>query len=148
MIRLQREPIDPEMIRRSLEGTDAGGVAVFCGEVRAVTSGVVTERVVYTAYEPMALAEMERLATQASKRWSARVAIVHRLGQLMPGEIAVVTAAACVHRAEAFEACRFLIERLKADVPIWKEEFGPDGNIIREGEQTVRVESADEVDRR
>lgn len=145
MIRLQPEPIDPELIRRSLEGTDAGGVALFCGEVRAVTGEVRTERVVYTAYEPMALAEMERLAKQAAERWDARVAVVHRLGELLPGDIAVVTAAACAHRAEAFAACRFLIERLKADVPIWKQEFGPDGSVIREGERTVEVESADEV---
>lgn len=145
MIRLQREPIDPEPIRRSLEGVDAGGVVLFCGEVRAVTGDLVTERVLYTAYEPMALSEMERLAKKAADRWHARVALVHRLGELRPGDIAVVTAAACAHRAEAFEACRFLIERLKADVPIWKEEFGPGGRIIREGDQTVAVESSDEA---
>jgi molybdopterin synthase catalytic subunit len=145
MIRLQREPIDPELIRRSLEGTDAGGVALFCGEVRAVTGEVRTERVVYTAYEPMALEQMERLAREAASRWKARVALVHRLGELRPGDIAVVTAAACAHRAEAFEACRFLIERLKADVPIWKQEFGPGGAVIHEGERTVQVDRADEV---
>lgn len=145
MIRLQREPIDPEPIRCCLEGTDAGGVALFCGEVRAVTGDVVTERVVYTAYEPMALSQMERLAAEASERWNARVAVVHRLGELRPGEIAVVTAAACAHRAEAFEACRFLIERLKADVPIWKEEFGPSGRFIREGDRAVAAEGMDEA---
>ncbi|MBA3724974.1 MAG: molybdenum cofactor biosynthesis protein MoaE, partial [Armatimonadetes bacterium] len=59
----------------------------------------------------------------------ARVAIVHRLGELLPGEIAVVTVAACTHRAEAFECCRFLIDRLKQDVPIWKKEFGDTGDI-------------------
>lgn len=145
MIRLQREPIDPELIRRSLEGTDAGGVVLFCGEVRAITGEVRTERVVYTAYEQMALEQMERLAKEAAERWNARVALVHRLGELRPGDIAVVTAAATAHRAEAFDACRFLIERLKADVPIWKQEFGPDGSVIREGERTVEVQGSDEV---
>lgn len=145
MIRLQREPIDPELIRRSLEGTDAGGVVLFCGEVRAITGEVRTERVVYAAYEQMALEQMERLAKEAVERWNARVALVHRLGELRPGDIAVVTAAACAHRAEAFDACRFLIERLKADVPIWKQEFRPDGSVIREGERTVEVQGSDEV---
>jgi molybdopterin synthase catalytic subunit len=139
MIRLQHEAIDPEEVRRSVEDEALGGVVLFCGEVRSVTGEIRTERVVYSAYEPMAIQEMVRIAQEAGGRWGARVAMVHRLGELLPGEIAVVTAAACPHRSEAFECCRFLIDQLKRDVPIWKEEYGPDGRVIQEGPRRVVV---------
>ncbi len=139
MIRLQQDPIDPEEVRCSVEDETLGGVVLFCGEVRSITGEIVTERVVYSAYEPMAIREMERIAREAEERWGARVALVHRLGTLRPGEIAVVTAAACPHRPQAFECCRFLIDELKRDVPIWKEEYGPDGRVIQEGDRRVPV---------
>ncbi len=83
---------------------------------------------------------MESIAAHAASKWHAKVSMVHRLGELVPGEIAVVTAAGCAHREEAFECCKYLIDALKNDVPIWKKEFGPDGNAWVEGETRV-VES-------
>lgn len=127
-IELTTETLDPERLRKACESSDLGGVVVFCGEVRAVTSDLETDHLEYEAYEEMALAKMRQIAEEASERWHANVAIAHRLGRLEPGDIAVVTIAACGHRAEAFEACRHLIDRIKEDVPIWKKEFGPDGS--------------------
>lgn len=122
IVALTKERIDPEAIRRPLEAPHLGGVVVFAGEVRSVTAGEATAFLDYEAYEEMALKQMNDIADQAEKRWNANVGLVHRLGKLLPGEIAVVTVAACAHRVEAFECCKFLIDTLKADVPIWKSD--------------------------
>ncbi len=134
MIGLTKDPIDPETIRRAVESDELGGLCIFVGEVRSLTSGRETSHLFYEAYEPMATGKMREIAAEASVKWSGKFALVHRVGELKPGDIAVVTAAACPHRNESFEACRFLIERVKADVPIWKKEFGPDGESWVEGE--------------
>jgi molybdopterin synthase catalytic subunit len=120
---LTHEVLDPEAMRKSVEHPDLGGVVVFCGEVRSQTGGSPTYGLVYEAYEEMALVQLRRIASEASVRWSAAISVAHRLGSLLPGDIAVVTVAACAHRAEAFECCRWLIDRIKEDVPIWKREL-------------------------
>lgn len=117
---LTAEPLDPESLRRSVESPDRGGIVLFCGEVRSVTGDEVTEQLDYEAYEEMAVAVMTRIADETESKFGAHVAAAHRTGVLKPGEIAVVTVAACAHRAEAFDACRYLIDRIKEDVPIWK----------------------------
>lgn len=122
MLELTEGPIDPEAVRRSVEDKSLGGVVIFVGEVRAVTDGKPTEKLHYECYREMALRQMEKIAGEAKSKWHARVAMVHRLGEMRPGDIAVVTAAACAHRFEAFECCKYLIDRLKEDVPIWKNE--------------------------
>lgn len=123
-ILLSEAALDPETLRRSVEHPSLGGVVVFCGEVRSVTGGVPTSSLEYEAYAEMALAQMRALAEEAMRRWGGRVALAHRTGTLHPGDIAVVTVAACPHRAEAFACCQFLIDGIKADVPIWKTEGG------------------------
>ena len=98
------------------------------GTVRDRSRGRQIDHLEYQAYPEMALREMERVAEEAQRRWpDARVAIGHRAGHLVIGEVAVVVAAAAPHRAEAFEACRFAIDTLKQTVPIWKKEFATDG---------------------
>jgi molybdopterin synthase catalytic subunit len=134
MIALTQSSIDVDQVRKSVEGPGLGGVVVFVGKVRGTTRGKSTSKLIYEAYEEMATGQMQQLAEYASERWGANVAIVHRVGELLPGEVAVVTAAACPHREEAFECCRYLIEQIKKDVPIWKQEFGPDGSRWVEGE--------------
>lgn len=134
MIELTRSPITPESVRASIESPEYGGVCVFVGEVRNVTRGRETSHLFYEAYEEMALTIMREIAEAASSQWNGRFALVHRLGELHPGDIAVVTAAACPHRGDSFDACRYLIERVKADVPIWKKEYGPGGEFWVEGE--------------
>lgn len=127
MIELTESPIDIERVRAAIESPVLGGVAIFLGEVRSLTGERATSHLFYEAYNEMALKKMHEIAAEAKQRWNGGVAMVHRLGMLQIGDVAVVTAAACPHRAEAFDCCRFLIDSLKADVPIWKKEFGPDG---------------------
>ena len=87
-------------------------------------------RLDYEAHPSMARREMERLATQASQRFGAkRAVILHRTGPVPPGEASVLIAAACAHRAEAFDACRWIIDTLKKDVPIWKKDVFEDGFV-------------------
>lgn len=126
-VELVRETIDTTAVTRLVQDVTRGGVVVFLGDVRGLTNSRETTRLEYEAHEAMAIAQMHALGENASARFDANVAIVHRLGAVMPGETTVICAAACAHRAEAFECCRTLIDVLKKDVPIWKKEFGPDG---------------------
>jgi molybdopterin synthase catalytic subunit len=106
----------------------AGGLAVFVGVVRDESAGRAVTRLEYSAYASMAKREMERIADEIeSEIEGVRVAAMHRTGSLEVGDAAVVCAASAPHRAEAFRACRELIDRIKARVPVWKREIGPDG---------------------
>ena len=106
----------------------AGGIDVFVGVVRDRSDGRAVTRLEYSAYASMALAEMRRIAGEIEREMpGVRVAVQHRVGVLAVGDAAVVCAASAEHRGEAFAACRFLIDRIKARVPIWKREHGPDG---------------------
>ena len=108
----------------------AGALCVFLGVVRDQNEGRPVVKLEYQAYEPMAVAEMERIARElCTELPGVRLAVVHRTGALAVGEVAVVCAASAPHRREAFRACRALIDRIKARVPIWKREHGPDGAL-------------------
>ena len=133
--RIVREPIDTESIAAAVKRPEDGAVAIFDGIVRNNSRGRRTLYLEYTAYEGMALNQMEQLATQALGRFAIRdVRIVHRLGQLQIGESSVYIVVASAHRAAAFEACRWIIDTLKSTVPIWKKEFFEDGAIWADGE--------------
>lgn len=106
----------------------AGGIATFTGNVREHSRGKTVRFLEYEAYAPMAVATMDRIAFAVEAEIpGARVALAHRVGHLEIGETAVVIAASAPHRAEAFTACREVIERLKQDVPIWKREVDTEG---------------------
>jgi molybdopterin synthase catalytic subunit len=106
----------------------AGAVDVFLGVVRDTNEGRAITRLDYEAYATMAVKEMERVANEiATEMPGVKLAAVHRVGELSVGELAVVCAASAAHRTEAFTACRKLIDGIKARVPIWKREWGPDG---------------------
>lgn len=123
---LTEAALDPASVHAFLEDERAGGVAVFVGASRRWTDGRETDLLTYEAYGPMAEAELSRLASEAADRWGAvRVAVLHRLGAVPPPEASVIVGVACPHRAEAFAACRWLIDTLKQDVPIWKTEHEP-----------------------
>lgn len=126
--RVSAEPLSPEAPVRAVEGADCGAVVSFIGAVRATNHGKQVVRLEYEAYEPMALRIFEGIEAEARKRWAARLCIHHRTGALSPGDLSVVIAAAAPHRADAFEACRYAIEQLKSDAPIWKRESYPDGS--------------------
>ena len=132
MVRLVREPIDVA----ALQGTSGrdGAVCVFLGVVRGDNDGRAVVRLEYEAYEEMALPMMEEIAEGARAQFGVTdVRIVHRLGRLEIGEVSVAVAAVSPHRAEAFAACRYAIDTLKATVPIWKKEFFADGAVWQEG---------------
>ena len=126
-VALLSEPLDESRLRNLIADPAKGGIVVFSGTVRSVTDGKATSRLFYEAHESMAVVQMQKIAEEAAAKWDANVAVEHRLGEALPGETAVICAAACPHRAAAFECCRYLIDRIKEDVPIWKKEFGPDG---------------------
>jgi molybdopterin synthase catalytic subunit len=112
-----------------------GAVCVFDGIVRNNTRGRQTLHLDYEAYREMALAQMQGLAAEAVERFGVRdVALLHRLGRLEVGETSVLIVVASAHRGAAFEACRWLIDTLKKQVPIWKRETFSDGVIWSDGE--------------
>ncbi|WP_224369259.1 molybdopterin converting factor subunit 1 [Hyalangium versicolor] len=123
-------PLRLEEVVAAVSGEAYGGLVTFSGSVRNQTKGRRVLKLEYEAYPPMAEKRMAAIAAEVAERWSGtRLAIMHRVGTLMPGELAVVIAAAAPHRKEAFLACEHTIERLKQDVPIWKKEFFEDGEI-------------------
>jgi molybdopterin converting factor subunit 1 len=135
LVRLQREPIDADTLLAHLKHGEDGAVVVFDGIVRNNTRGRRTLYLDYEAYEAMALAQMSALACDAKDRFDVReVALVHRLGRLQVGETSVWIAVASAHRAQAFEACRWIIDTLKKTVPIWKKEYFQDGAVWADGE--------------
>jgi molybdopterin synthase catalytic subunit len=108
----------------------SGGIVTFTGSVRDVSEGKRVRYLEYEAYEPMALEKLDQVVKETTSRWPVRaIAIQHRLGKLEIGEDAVIIAVSCPHRAEAFAACQYAIDRLKEIVPIWKKEFGEAGEV-------------------
>jgi molybdopterin converting factor subunit 1 len=125
---LSAEPLSLDRCIEAVRGPDAGGVVTFTGMVRRDNHGERIERLEYEAYPGMAESVMARLCEQIEAEIAgARLAVEHRVGVLAVGDVAVVIAAAAPHRAEAFAACRALIDRLKQEVPIWKKEIGESG---------------------
>lgn len=136
-VKITREPLDAEAIReleRSVTHPGAGGIVTFQGVVRDNARGKRVRYLEYDAYPEMAEQQMREIAAEVERRWATdRIAIVHRIGRLEIGECSVVVVVACPHRAEAFEACRYAIDTLKATVPIWKKEVAEDGEEWVEG---------------
>ena len=126
--RLSEAPLALEEVVGAVGGQERGGLVTFTGTVRSETRGRRVHGLSYEAYPGMAERAMTAIGREIESRWpGCRVAIVHRVGTLVPGEAAVVIAVSAPHRAAAFEGCRHAIERLKADVPIWKKERFEDG---------------------
>jgi len=104
-------------------------VNTFIGTVRNSTANKPVTKLEYEAYEPMAIAEIQKVINEAREKWKLTGwAVSHRMGTLLPGEIAVVVAVSTPHRKDSFEACQFIIDTLKKTVPIWKKEFFQDGD--------------------
>jgi molybdopterin converting factor subunit 1 len=129
-IAIGREPIDVAALEREVADPAAGAIVSFTGTTRRDNAGRKVLRLEYEAYEPMALSEMRKLAIDAGERWKiVRIAIAHRVGVVKIGETSVAIAVSAAHRGEAFEACRFAIDRLKEIVPIWKKEHFKGGEV-------------------
>ena len=130
MVRLQAAPIVLEELVALVRGDGDGAVASFLGTARNERDGRRVLFLEYEAYGGMAEREMERIAADAAVRDPiSSVAIVHRTGRVAIGEASVAVVVAAPHRAEALDACRFVIDTLKATVPIWKREHFADGAV-------------------
>jgi len=138
---ITNESLDVGAIARRVVPASCGAIVTLDGFVRQFTKGRETEYLVYEAYEPMALKEMEKLVARAHEEFEIEnVGIVHRLGKLEIGETSVVISVASPHRRAAFEACEWLIKELKRTVPIWKKEVYRGGEIWIEGDSQVKSE--------
>ena len=129
MVRLTPDPIDHAALTEAVRRPDCGAVVTFLGTVRDLTDGKVTVALDYEAYAGMAEKKMAEIERDTRERWPVgEMLMVHRTGHLEVGEVSVAVAVSCPHRAQAFEACRFAIDRLKELVPIWKKENWADGS--------------------
>jgi molybdopterin synthase catalytic subunit len=133
-------PLSVERLTTMLEemardrGEGCGAVCAFVGTVRATHQGRQVRFLEYEAFAPLALKVFQRIDEEIRQHWpGALVAIHHRIGRLQIGDASVAIAAATAHRAEAFQACRYAIERVKQVAPIWKHEFFDDGDMWVEG---------------
>ena len=132
--KITEAPIDPDALYKQVLRDHNGAVVTFCGVVRNHANDKATSYLIYEAYPEMAEKKMAQIGVQVEERWGIRdFGIVHRVGRLEIGEVSVLIAVSSPHRAEAFEACRYAIDRLKEVVPIWKKEVGEDGAFWVEG---------------
>ncbi|PYO89928.1 MAG: molybdopterin converting factor [Gemmatimonadetes bacterium] len=123
---LTRDPLDVGDLLAEVQSPERGGTCVFLGTVRN-DAGVTS--IDYSAYESMAVEEIERILAEARERWPrSRVMLQHRLGVIPVGEASIAIAAAAPHRDEAFAACRYAIEEVKKRLPVWKKELRGDGS--------------------
>ena len=130
MIKIVREQIAIEEVLQSVQDPSAGGIDMFIGTTRNHSGGKEVLSLEYQAYEPMALKMMNEIGEESQRRWHLKkISLVHRVGVVAIGEASVVIAVSSAHRREAFEACRFAIDKLKQDVPIWKKEVFADGEV-------------------
>ena len=123
LVRISSEPLSVDEALAAVGDPGAGGTCVFVGTVRESSAAGDVTGLLYEAWEELATTRLQEIAAELFEGWPVRnVAILHRTGELAIGEASVVVACSAPHRAEAFEACRHGIERLKQDVPIWKKE--------------------------
>src|SRR6187455_1688859 len=147
LVAITSAPLDLEALIREI-ATDASGdgaVTSFTGLVRDRNQGRQVSFLEYEAYEPLAVRALNRIVDEARAAWpDARLAVHHRIGRLELGEASIIIVAASPHRADAFAACRYTIERVKQIVPIWKHEHFEGGDVWLEG---ATADPADEAAR-
>ena len=134
LISITREPLDRDALIAAVSHPSVGGIVVFEGVVRDHARGKQVRYLEYDAYLEMAVEQIRAIVVEAQQRWGIeRVAVAHRIGRLEIGEASVIVVVAMPHRAEAFDACRYIIDTLKSTVPIWKKEVATDGEEWVEG---------------
>ncbi len=137
MVKLTQDILDPQTAVDAVMTTSDGAYVQFVGIVRNHSRSRAVMGLEYQVYAPMAEQQMRRLVDAVREKWGLACAILHRTGYIPVGEAAVVICVASSHRSEAFEACRWTIDTLKNDVPIWKKEFTADGTYWIEGEDAI-----------
>ena len=128
MIEITENKIEIERLNKELHNPSCGGVVIFEGRVRNHNDSKEVLKLVYDCYRPMALKVMEEIQSEALKKWYIKkIIIVHRIGEIPIGEIALWIGVTSVHRKESFEVCQFMVNEIKHKVPIWKKETYFDG---------------------
>ncbi len=137
-VALVEAPIDAAAVLATVSGPERGAVVLFLGTVRGSTRGRAVTGLTYSAYRSMAAARLAAIVADLEREHPGlEAAITHRLGDLVPGEASVAIAVAAPHRAAAYEASRTALERLKAEVPIWKREHYADGGVAWREEESL-----------
>jgi molybdopterin synthase catalytic subunit len=141
MVAIVQTPIDVAQVMREIATPRSGGIDLFVGTVRNHSHGKRVRQLEYSAYVPMAEKIMGEIEQELGSKWVInKVALVHRIGILQIGDIAVITAVSAAHRDAAFEACRYAINRVKAIVPIWKKEHFEEGSAWIVGQHEVDIQ--------
>ncbi len=134
LIQITREPLDRNALVAAVAHPRVGGIVIFEGVVRDNARGKQVRYLEYDVYPEMAIQQIRTIIAEAERRWSVDcVVVAHRIGRLEIGEASVIVIVATPHRAEAFDACRYIIDTLKTQVPIWKKEVAIDGEEWVEG---------------
>ncbi|MCH7760458.1 molybdenum cofactor biosynthesis protein MoaE [candidate division TA06 bacterium] len=134
MFRITREDLCLEELVKAVESPEVGAIATFSGTTRNHSEGRKVLSLEYETFEGMAEKKLREIGEEIKKQWRVKgVAIAHRIGRIEVGEASVMIAVSASHRKEAFEACRYAIDRVKTVVPIWKKEFFEDGERWVEG---------------
>src|SRR5215471_1578418 len=134
LIQITHEPLDRNALIAAVAHPSVGGIVVFEGVVRDNARGKQVRYLEYDVYPEMAVQQIREILNETERRWHVdRVAVAHRIGRLEIGEASVIIVVATPHRAEAFEACRYIIDTLKTTVPIWKKEVAMNGEEWVEG---------------
>ncbi len=138
MVEITSKPIDVPTLLKAVHTLHSGAVDCFIGTVRNHSHGKRVKSLEYTSYIPMAEKLMAEIEAEMRTRWILHeIALVHRIGSLAIGDVAVATVVSSSHRKEAFEACRFAIDEIKAKVPIWKKEEFEEGHVWVVGQHDV-----------
>ncbi len=125
-IKITAAPISVDEVLRAVSSEAAGGAVCFVGTVRSSSDGFAVDSVEVESSEELAAADLERICASAAERYPlVGVSVAHRTGTVKVGEVIVAIAVSAVHRSEAFDGCRFIIDELKKTTPIWKKEIGP-----------------------
>lgn len=129
-IEFTRDALSPTLVLEYVQSPDCGASLLFVGTTRQETNGRQTDHLIYDCYEPMARKQAEQLLRQAQQQWGlVRVALTHRLGHVPVGEASIALAVSSPHRAAAFESGSWLMDQIKKQVPIWKQEHWTDGQV-------------------
>jgi molybdopterin converting factor subunit 1 len=129
LIEVTNEPLDPERVTAAVRRDDSGAVLLFHGVARNNSEGQRVVALEYDAYPAMAVRKLREVTDDVRTRWPITgIAVQHRTGRLAIGEASLLVAVSSAHRAEAFEACLYAVDRIKQTVPIWKKEIWEDGD--------------------
>ena len=128
---LTRSPLSLDALLGEVSSPERGGTCAFLGTVRNGPEEHGVTAIEYSAYDEMVDAELIRILSEVRERWpQARAGVRHRIGMIPAGEASIAIVVAAPHRAQAFEACRYVIEEIKRRVPVWKRELRLDGTAV------------------